>query len=106
MSMREAIELMKILGPHAAQFTKNRKVTKVMKALFNGVWSDAPSQALRMLALMYHKPVEEIAVEYQDKRGVDLLNAVMEGFVVNNLVELIDAAHYLHLSPARFEHGR
>lgn len=103
MNIREAIEVIKIISPYAPEFTKTEKPIKIMRAIMEGILKDMPAQSLRLLSLMEHKSIDDLAVELNFARGSELIVRVSEGFGRNNLQALVDAAYYLRMSEARWE---
>jgi len=106
MNIREAVEAMKILGPHAEQFAATDKPLKIVRAMLAGLVADSPVQPLRLVALLEHKSVEQLADEMQEATGADLIERMMGGLNRNDLVSLIDAAFYMGLATKRWDFGR
>ena len=102
MNMREAVEVMKIIGPHAQQFTETTEPLKIMHSMIDEIKADTPIQVMRLLALMEHKSVEDLAEEMQESTGVDLLERLSAGFRRNDLVNLVNAAFYLGIASERW----
>lgn len=105
MSMHEAIETMMILGPHAHLFTDTDKPIKVLKNILNVFKEENPIQALRLIALMENKPVEQIAEELKEATAEEFIMHIADGLARNRLVNLIDAAFYLGIADSRWTHG-
>lgn len=103
MNIREAIELIKIVSPYAPDFTQTDKPIKIMRAIMEGIMRDMPTQSLRMISLMEHKPLDDVAAELSFVRGDALVERISEGFLRNHLRALIDAAYLLKMSEARWE---
>lgn len=105
MNIREAIEVMKIIGPPAERFTGTEEPVKVLRGMFQGMVEDSPVQPLRLVALMEHKAVEDLADEMQEATGADLIERMMAGFARNDLISLVNAAFYLGIATKRWEFG-
>lgn len=103
MNIRAAIEVIKIITPYAERFTKSEKPREILKALIDGIAADAPVDALRLVALMEHKTVEEIVKEYQDQHGLEFIATMAEGLSRNNFPVLVDAAWMLGMTAHRWE---
>lgn len=106
MNIREVIEVMKILGPFSHEFTDTEKPIKVMRKILNVIQRESPVSALRLIALMEHKKVEDVAEEMKFGDGVDLIERLTRGFGVNDLPMMIDAGFYIGISTARWSDGR
>jgi len=105
MNIREAVETMMILGPHAHLYTDTDKPVKVLKKMLNAIQDESPIQALRMIALMEHKPVEQIADELKEATAEEFIMHIADGLARNRLVNLIDAAFYLGIASSRWTYG-
>ena len=112
MTLREAIEVMKIVGPHAALLRNAPDNLVLIKRLWDTVSADSPVHLLRLLALMEHKEVEKIADEYEASRGPEGVDAkgfilrLAEGFGRNPLNLLVNAAFQLGMTETGWSHGR
>jgi hypothetical protein len=100
MNIYEAIEVMKIL-----RHFKPRIEAEAAKSLLD-IIAIITSQAkeedtgillFRMVALMYHKDVNEVFAEMQDKSGIDFIAHLSQGLQVNNVEVLLDSAGLLGL---------
>lgn len=105
MTIREAVEVMKIIGPHATLYTDTDKPLKILKKMLAAIQDENPIQALRLVALMEHKDVEQIAEELKDADGEDFINLMAEGLARNRLINLLDAAFYLGIASSRWTYG-
>lgn len=105
MNMHEAVEVMKIIGPHAHLYTDTDKPIKVLKNLLAAFRDENPTQALRLVALMEHKPVEQIAEEFKDAPAEEFIMHLAEGLSRNRIVNLIDAAFYMGIASSRWTYG-
>ncbi len=106
MSMHEAVESMQIIGPYAHLFTDTDKPVKVLKSMLNAFKEENPVQALRLIALMEHKPVEQVAEELKEATAEEFIMHIADGLARNRLVNLIDAAFYLGIASSRWTYGR
>jgi hypothetical protein len=106
MRIRSAIEVMKMLGPIAPEFTKETSTLKIMKAIINRIYDEHPPAALRLLSLMENKPIEEIALELSENMDArELYVRLIEGFNRNDIVLMMDFASVLGLAEARWVYG-
>lgn len=106
MRIRSAIEVMKMLGPIAPEFTKEKTTLKIMTAIINHIQEVHPPAAVRLLALMEGKTLEQLAEEFSETRdGRELINRLVEGFRRNDLAFMMDFASLIGLSDARFGDG-
>jgi len=105
MCIRAAVEVMKILAEYAPEFTQEEKDIKIIRSLVESIKDDEPVQALRLLALIDGKPIEQIADEYEGK-PMEFLTDLMDGLVRNQFVQMLDAAFYLGVSKVRWDYGR
>lgn len=106
MNIREVIEVMKILGPFSHEFTDTEEPIKVMRKILGVIQRESPVSALRLIALMEHKKVEDVAEEMKFDEGVDLIERLTRGFAVNDLPMMIDAGFYIGISNTRWSNGR
>jgi hypothetical protein len=74
-----------------------------MRAIMEGIMEDMPTQSLRMLSLMEHKSLDDVAAELTFVRGNVLIERIMDGFGRNHIRALVDAAYILKMSEARWE---
>lgn len=102
MSIREAVEVMKIIGPHANEFAQDTKPITIMRNMISAIKSDTPIQVMRLLALMEHKSIEDLAEEMQESTGADLVERLIAAFLVNDLTNLVNAAFYLGIATKRW----
>lgn len=102
MNIREAVEVMKIIGPHADEFAESTKPITIMRRMIDAVKSETPIQVMRLLALMEHKSIEDLSEEMQDSSGADLVERLIAGFMVNDLTNLVNAAFYLGIATKRW----
>lgn len=105
MNMHEAVEVMKIIGPHAHLYTDTDKPIKVLKKMLIAIRDDNPIQALRLVALMEHKPVEQIAEELKEADVDEFIMYLVDGLARNRMVNLLDAAFYLGIASSRWTYG-
>ena len=105
MNMHEAVEVMKIIGTHAHLYTDTDKPIKVLKKMLTAIQADNPIQALRLIALMEHKTVEQIAEELKDSTAEEFIMYIADGLARNRLVNLIDAAFYLGIASSRWTYA-
>lgn len=105
MHIRSAIEVMKMLGPLAVDFTQEKKTFKIMKAIIDRINDEHPPAALRLLALMENKSAEEVAEELAvNMDAKELYIRLVGGFNRNDLMLMMDFASVIGLSEARWAH--
>ena len=99
MSIRSAIEAMKILQPYAKDIKGEADPMMVVGILIEKIQQRAPSDSVRLVSLMYGlTPMEVIdKVRNSEKRGVTFYKVLVEGFMVNPLPDLINAGHMIGL---------
>lgn len=109
MNIREAVEAMKILGPYAAHLQGNLQGNLTLGDAIGSLLADAgelnPVDILRLLALLHHKSLDEIAGEFSSKSGGDLVAELASAFIVNPLPDLVNAGYRLQLIGVEWDHG-
>lgn len=105
MRIRSAIEVMKMLGPLADDFTKESSTLRIMRAIIDRINDEHPPAALRLLALMEHKSAEEVAEELAvNMDAKELYVRLVDGLKRNDLAFMMDFAFVIGLSEARWAH--
>lgn len=102
MGLGPAIEVMKLLAPYAPAMLFQKTVGDAIRKLLQAAQTDDPVDILRILALMNRKHLDEIAVEFENKAGADLVAALAVGFEANSLPDLINASALLGLTKVRW----
>lgn len=97
MTIRRAIETIKILAPHVSEMEGQSTAGGMLRALLSGLRAEYPVGTLRLLALMEDRHLDEVVHDYQEATGMDVAEALAEGFVTNPLVDLIEAGRTLGL---------
>lgn len=105
MAIGPAIEAMKVIVPYASVIIRAQTVGDAIQDLLGAMRNEQPTDALRLLALMYGKSVIEIADFFERKSGGDLVAFMAVGFEANPLPDLINAANVLGLTPIRWFDG-
>lgn len=106
MTIREAIEAMKIVAPHVGGLYLEDGGLAILETLWSRLGKDAPANVVRLLALLEHTTVEAILDEYQASRsGVNFVVRMGEGFVRNPLDLLVNAAYQFGLTEKGWRHG-
>ncbi len=106
MGIRSAIEVIKMLGPMAGDFTQHTSTLKIMKAIINRINEEHPPAALRLLSLMEDKPIEDIAEELaENMEPRELYQRLIDGFNRNDLVLMMNFASVIGMADARWEHA-
>jgi len=107
MRIRNAIEVIKMLGPLAPELTQETKIIDIMKTLIRRINKEYPPAAIRLLALLENKTADEVTAELAKNMDArELHNRLVEGFVRNDLKFIMDFASVLGLSEARWEDDR
>ena len=105
MRIRSAVEVMKMLGPIAPEFTKETVTLKVMRAIIDRINAEHPPAALRLVALMEGKSVERVTAELAENMSAqELYDRLINGFKENDLIFMMDFASVIGLSTARWSH--
>lgn len=106
MSLREAIEAAKIVIPHVASLSRHKKGLPLVKDLLVRLVDDDPAQPFRLLSLMFHGTMEEVAHAAEEIGASGLPVALVNGMAANPLPDLVEAAWILGLTEERWDHGR
>lgn len=103
MHISDAIEVMKIVAPHA-QFLMDHGDTgpSLMIALIDIFEKTTPTNSFRLISLMHHKPVDEVTKDMINFGGEGLVAALSSGFAANPLPDLINGAAVLGLCEQRW----
>lgn len=105
MRIRSAIEVMKMLGPLAEDFTKESSTLGIMKVIIERINEEHPPAAIRLLALMEGKSAEEVTEELAVNMDARELHVRMvNGFARNDLMFMMDFASVIGLSDARWSY--
>jgi hypothetical protein len=98
MSIAEAVEAMKILGPRMAE-VKKQSALSFVRTLLASMAKDNPVDALRLLSLMRHETLGATAAAMKEIGMQGFLVALFDGLQLNRVADLIEAAAILGLSP-------
>lgn len=101
MNIREAIEAMKILALYTTEAPRDSSlhfIGGLVAAMHRGV----PVDAFRLIALMQHRPVEDVAASLKEGGPAALVTALAEGFNVNALPDLVEASFGLGIGKDRW----
>jgi len=98
MTIREAIEAMKVLSNYSKEIMIETRHSRVLARLLRAILKRSPTDSVRLLSLMYHAPVEAIAADFETGEGIDFIKALTKAFRVNPLPDLINGARILGLS--------
>jgi hypothetical protein len=103
MRIRSAVEVMKMLGPLAPEFTQEKSTFKIMKAIIDRINEEHPPAAIRLLALMEGKSAEEVTEELAvNMDAKELYTRLVAGLNNNDLILMMDFASVIGLSDARW----
>lgn len=105
MTLREAIECAKILVPYMADLRQAESGLDLVELVLTRVGGDEPTQVLRMLALMEHRSLQEVVLDYQPQGAEAMLRALSEGMRVNPVPDLMEAAYLMRLTDERWSGG-
>ncbi len=96
MSIAEAIEAMKIIVYFEDAIVGKERVVDVIKAIFQKAEKEGDTpHLLRLLALMQHRHVNEVVNEFKHLTGGDFVVALVDGFVANPIMDLLNSANIL-----------
>ena len=92
MGIGQAVEVVKILKPYTDKLRKKTDALQMLKTLMDEVQEINPVDSMRMVALMYRTPVASLMEKFGDpeKSGPLLLRALIQGFAVNPLPDLVN----------------
>jgi len=108
MSIHEAIEVMKIVAPYASDIRIHMLMNRAIRILVDGFQRNNQNEnSFRLLALMYHKHLDEIVEYFQDgATGEDMFRLLAVGFSVNPLADLIGSCALIGLVELELSNGR
>ena len=98
MTIREAIEVMKMLAPIAPKITQAENAPAMIRIIMDHFSEVDPTMTLRIMSLMYHEPIETLVSTLEDKSSADFFTMLVEGFVVNSLADLIEGIYVLGMT--------
>lgn len=102
MSLREAVEAVKIVIPHAPSLSRHTKGLPLIKDLLSRLVEDDPAQPFRLLSLMFHGDMAEVARACEVIGPSGVPEALLNGMAANPLPDLIEAAWMLGLTEERW----
>ncbi len=99
MSMRTAIECMKILKHYAPDIRHEKDPMTLVKVLINAIRDRQPADVVRLVSLMYGISPEEVVekVNAAEDRGSMFYRILVEGFIANPLPDLVNAGYMIGL---------
>lgn len=108
MTIREGIEALKIIAPFAQAMADQKRGTGAVLALIRGLEArESQVEVLRLVALMYHKNLDDVAAYLRRKDKTELTRLLMEGFATNDIAFMVVATGILGLAePVRWTDGR
>ncbi len=96
-----------MLGPMAGDFTQHTSTLQIMKAIINQINEEYPPAALRLLALMEGKSIEDVAEELAEAMEPrELYQRLIDGFNNNDLVLMMDFGFVIGLANARWKNAK
>jgi hypothetical protein len=105
MSITEALECSKIFIPFVSVLREAGSGLDLVARIFQVMSGENALGLMRAVALMEHRGVEEVVMEYK-AAGVDvLLAAIANLFRVNPLPDLIETAALFGLTDERWTHA-
>jgi hypothetical protein len=95
MTIREAIEVMKMLAPIAPEITQADNAPAMIRIIMDHFADVDPTMTLRIMSLMYHEPIETLVAALEDTSSPEFFSMLVEGFAVNSLADLIEGIYVL-----------
>lgn len=105
MTIREAIEVMKIVSTYEAALIRSVNLRAFLRVLIAEASEENPVDMLRLLSLMYHGDMDAIVDEYKTKSGLDLIAGLAAGFVSNDITTLMQTALFLGIWEPKLNHA-
>lgn len=103
MRINDAIEVMKILAPHAQYLMEHGDTgPSLMIALIDVLEKTTPTDSFKLISLMHHRTVEEVTKDIINFGGEGLVAALSSGFAANPMPDLINGAAILGLCEQRW----
>lgn len=109
MNINEAIEMMKIIGPHAVDISRaalNKNGAEAIRVLLEKTREESPINFLRMMALMTHEDIEKCAETLPKLSQQRLFFKIAELLNINPLADLVNGAYVLGLTERGWEDGK
>ena len=94
-----AIEVMKIIKPHADALRNETDALLMLRVLIKNIQETNPANSLRLASLMFGVSIDYLMDEFgeADQAGSKLVNALVKGFSVNSLPDLVNAGALIGL---------
>lgn len=89
MTIREAIEAVKILAPYAPEILASTTLANMVKTLMRAINERQPVDSMRLLSLMEHRTLESLSEDYGERGGTAFALALARGFVINSPLDLL-----------------
>jgi hypothetical protein len=96
MNLHEAFETMFVLSPYILSFRNKEDFLGKLDDFIDAIKEKDPFDMFRLLAYMLHADAEELINE--KVQGHEVAMALMTGFQVNSLPDLIDTAYALRIA--------
>lgn len=100
MTIVEAIEACKIVAPYANTSLHEFKQSpvKAHSSFFKRINSDSPINALRLISLMLHDDLEQVAAQLEDQTYSQRRDLLLDLLSINPLIDLCKMAMLLGFS--------
>lgn len=105
MTVMEAVECSKIFIPYIPVLRESESGIDLVKRIFQTMSESDSLGLMRVVALMEHRGVEDVVMEYKAAGASVLLAAITNLLRVNPLPDLIEAAALFGLTDERWRHG-
>jgi hypothetical protein len=79
--------------------------TAILSTLMAEIAQRDPGINLRLASLLFHLPYSVVHSYFTSRGGATLLASLIEGFSVNGLPDLVEMAHALGITSARWSNG-
>jgi hypothetical protein len=96
MNLHEAFEVMFVLSPYVLSFHGKEDILGKLDSFIDAIKEKDPFDIFRLLAYMLHVDAEELINE--EVQGHEVAMALVTGFQVNSLPNLIDIAYALRIA--------
>jgi hypothetical protein len=103
MSLIEAIEVMFILVPYIEDMVKHEELIDITKSLLDQIRDNESIDLMRLLAHMLHTDAEKL-ISYK-VTGAEAAIALSANIQINSIVELVNTAYILGISPIGWPDG-
>lgn len=98
MTFREAVEAVNIIKPHIATLRSVGTGMQLAQRMLHGLSDDHPSQPFRLLSLMYHMTMEDLAAALEPEGGAGVVLVLLQGMLVNPIPDLVNFGKIMGLT--------